>query len=277
MKLSVIVVNHNSGACLQQCISTLTRACRAFNYELIVVDNASDDSPVQMLRDDFPHVRVINNPKDEGIAKAANQGINTSRGEYVLLVSPDIITGKKTIEKLIAFMDRHPAAGGAGVRMVTPQGEFISSSKHSLNKAWSTLIRVSGMARYFPKSPIYPQKKDWTNEYETAEVDVLNKAFMLLRRSAINKAGLFDERFTYFGYNIDMSFRLKVQGYKNYYFPKTYILNLRQAPTPKFSLKYFRHFYGAMFIFAAKYLFESPKLTLKDGTARVYAPQYEMD
>ncbi|RVU02932.1 glycosyltransferase family 2 protein [Mucilaginibacter limnophilus] len=275
MKLSVIVVSHNLDMWLRQCIGSLVSACKYIDYELIVVDNASNDSSAAMVQQEFPNARLIKNDKNVGTAKAYNQGIGLSRGEYVLLVSPDTLTKKKTLEKLISFMDDHYAVAGSTVRMVNPHGEFLPFSKNGLGKSWSRLIRWTGLGKYFPKSHLYPQKNNHiSNEYETAEIDVLNCAFMMLRRSVLNKVGMFDERFKSFGYNIDLSFRLKTEGFKNYYFPKTYIINFNVQPQHGF--KYFRHFYGAMFIFVAKYLFEAPKLTL-GRVPQAYSPRYEVE
>ncbi|RYY35229.1 MAG: glycosyltransferase family 2 protein [Sphingobacteriaceae bacterium] len=277
MKLSVIIVNHNLGMWLRQCISALVSASKNIDYEMIVVDNASTDGSDKIISEEFQNLRFIQNKKNIGIAKAYNQAIEVSKGEYVLLVSPDTITGKKSLEKLINFMDEHPLAGGATVRMVTHRGDYISSSKNGMGKAWAKLIKWTGLAKYFPKSHLFPQKiSHIADEYETAEIDVINSSFMMMRRAALNQIGLFDARFVMFGYNIDLSFRLKIEGFKNYYFPKTYVINFNVSQPAKHTWAYLKHFYGAMFIFVAKYLFEAPKLTL-GNIAPVYRPQYEVE
>ncbi|RCH55150.1 glycosyltransferase family 2 protein [Mucilaginibacter hurinus] len=277
MKVSIIMVNHNLGMWLKQAAGSLIKACKNIDYEMIVVDNASTDRSRKMLAADFPGIRVILNQKNEGIAKAYNQAIKVSRGEYVFLVNPDTITKKDTIQKLINFMDNHAAAGGASVRMVSPQGHFIASSKFGITSAWCTLLKWTGLAKYFPKSHLTKWRhEDWTEEFEMCEVDVLNGAGMLLRRSALNQTGLLDERFFMYGYDIDLSFRLKMEGFKNYYFPKTYIINFNVQQVSRFSWSYIRYFYGAMFIFVAKYLFEMPKISLK-GLPQMYTPQYEVE
>jgi GT2 family glycosyltransferase len=277
MKVSIIVVNHNLMAWLKQAVGSLIKACNGFDCEVIVVDNASTDRSVKMISEEFPQVKLIRNEKNVGVAKAYNQAINVSYGEYILLVNPDTITGKNTLSKIIDFMDAHPAAGGASVRMVSPQGHFIDSSKYGFTKAWSNLFRFTGLTRYFPKSHISNRRhEEWSEEFETAEVDVLNGACMLLRRSAINTIGLFDERFFMYGYDIDISFRMKLEGFKNYYFPKTYIINFNVQQLSKFSWKYIKYFYGAMITFVAKYKFEAPKINL-GGIPKLYSPQYEVE
>ncbi|MEO6151288.1 MAG: glycosyltransferase family 2 protein [Mucilaginibacter sp.] len=277
MKLSIIMVNHNMTMWLKQAINSLIKSCNTIDYEVIVIDNASTDSSFIMLHENFPEVRIIQNRKNEGVAKAYNQGINVSRGEYVFLVNPDTLIKNDALDKLIYFMDSHQLAGGASVRMVSPQGHFIVSSKYGINKAWSSLLKWTAMAQYFPKSHLSKWRhEDWTEEFEMAEVDVLNAACMLLRKSALNTVGLLDERFFMYGYDIDLSFRLKMEGFKNYYFPKTYIINFNVPQVPKFSWSYIRYFYGAMIIFVAKYLFDVPKINI-GGIPRMYTPQYEVE
>jgi GT2 family glycosyltransferase len=100
---------------------------------------------------------------------------------------------------------------------------------------------------------------------------------MLLRKSVLNKIGNYDERLAMFGYDIDLSFRIRLAGYKNYYFPKTYILNFTgTSKTSKLSWSYIKHFYGAMIIFAAKYLLRMPEIKIP-GIPQIFAPKYEIE
>ncbi|RYU92425.1 glycosyltransferase family 2 protein [Mucilaginibacter terrigena] len=278
MKLSVIVVNYNMCSLLRQALFTLNRACRDIDYELIVVDDASTDKSVQMLNSEFPDAKLLVNKHPRGIAKARNQGIEQAGGEYVLLVNADTISGKKTVEHVVAFMDAHKDAGGVGVRMLSPRGNFLSESRTGFSRVWGGLLKLTGLAKYFPKSRLYKTDDIWVEdeEFATTEVDVINGAFMLLRRSVVNQIEAFDERFVMFGHDIDLSFRIRLAGYKNYYFPKTYILNFNSLSRTKFSWTYIRHFYGAMIIFAAKYLLHMPEIKIP-GIPQIFAPKYEIE
>ena len=107
MKLSVIAVNYNMCKLLKQSLDTLTRACRDIDYELIVIDDASTDRSVNMLQKEFPGINLIVNNQTLGIAKSRNIGLEQAKGEYVLLVNADTISGKKTVEHVLNFMDAH--------------------------------------------------------------------------------------------------------------------------------------------------------------------------
>jgi len=261
MKLSVVIVNYNFCEMLRHTLGSLIDAGKHIDYEVFIVDNASADRSMEMLEDEFPQFHVIVNATNEGFAKAYNKAIGMAKGEYILLVNPDIISSKKTLERALEFMDIHTDSGGLGVRMVTPQGRFLPESNRGLTPSWISFFKLIGLASAFPKSRLLDRnRKDWVEEFQTSEVDFLNDAFMLLRKSALNEIGLFDEKFFMYGHNIDLSYRLRLAGYKNYYFPKTYIINAGDSNLPKFNWHFIKYFYGAMLIFALKYLFKMPEI-----------------
>jgi GT2 family glycosyltransferase len=277
MKLSVILINHNSCKSLRLALTALFKAAKDIEHEVMVVDNASTDRSLQMLAFEFPEVRIIANSKDEGLSKANNKAMRLARGEYIWLLSAESISGKDTLGKMVDFMDEHPVAGGLSVRMVDYKGDYLPESKHSLSKTWVAFLRFFGMSSYFPKSssPIH-KKPEWAEEFAGSETDVLNPTNMLLRKSVLNKTGLFDERFFSHGYNADLSYRIRQQGFKNYYYSKTYIIQLQGQFISKFSWDYIKHFYGAMFIFAAKYLFKLPVINVQD-IGELFPSSYEIE
>ncbi len=277
MKLSIILINHNSRNGLRLALTSLRKAANHISHEILVVDNDSSDKSLDMLYTEFPDVQLIENHKQESLSKANNQALLQVKGEYVLLLSPDTIVGADFFEKLNKFMDEHPLAGGISVRMVDFRGDYLQRSKHTLSGTWAAFLKLMGLASYFPKTfSITQRKADWVDEFETKEIDVLNETCMLLRRSVLRSTGLFDERFTRFGYNIDLSYRIRLQGFKNYYYSKTYIIQLPGKTVNKFSWDYVRHFYGAMIIFAAKYLFKLPVLNVKN-IGELYPSSYEIE
>jgi len=276
MKLSVIVVNHNRCDLLKLTLNSLIKSSIGDDNEVIVVDNASADNSLGMMAADYPQFRVVANNVDVGIAKAANQGIQASRGEYILLVNADVILGKETLEKVTVYMNEHQDVSGLGVRMLGPQGAFLQESNRGLTKPWVSFFKLSGLAKYFPKSRMANRNhKEWVQEFQTSEIDILNGAFMLVRRSVFNEIGGFDERFQQYGYDIDLSYRMRLAGFKNYYYPKTYVINFKSQYPTKLSWTFIKHFYGAMIIFASKYLFKLPEI--KVPGMQLYPAQYEVE
>ena len=118
MKLSIIIVNYNVKYFLEQCLCSVRAAIAGMEAEVLVVDNHSADGSVEYLRPRFPEVTFIENKDNPGFAKANNQAIRISRGEYVLLLNPDTVIGEESVRSLCFFMDEHPEAGGIGVKML---------------------------------------------------------------------------------------------------------------------------------------------------------------
>jgi len=261
MKLSVIIVTHNQCVMLRQTLVALVKAAKNIDYEVFIVDNNSSDGSVDMIQNEYPGFHVIASPKYQTYTKLCNEALGLVSGQYVLLVNADVLSSAKTVERAIEFMDEHSDTGALGVRMITPQGEFLRESNRGLTQPWINFFRLSGLAKSFPKSRLSDRnRKDWVEEFQTAEVDFINGGFMFMRRSVLADVGLLDERFAEYGHDIDLSYRIRLAGYKNYYYPKTYVINFSKRNMLKFNWQFIKYFYGAMFIFAAKYLFRMPEL-----------------
>lgn len=254
MKLSVVIVNYNVAAFLEQALASAQKAMRNIDGEIFVVDNNSADNSVAMVRSKFPDVHLIENHDNVGFARANNQAIRISKGEYVLLLNPDTVVEEDTFEKCIAFMDAHPQGGGLGVKMVDGNGRFLPESKRGIPYPSSAFYKLFGLSKLFPKSTKFgAYHATYIGEDETAEVEVLSGAFMLLRKEALDKVGLLDEDYFMYGEDIDLSYRILKGGYKNYYFPETRIIHYKGESTKKGSLNYVYVFYKAMQIFAQKH------------------------
>ncbi|MFN5183560.1 MAG: glycosyltransferase [Bacteroidota bacterium] len=254
MKLSVIIVNYNVCHFLEQCLHSVLKAIQKINAEVIVVDNNSVDHSVKLLKEKFPQVKLIENKKNTGFSVANNQAIRVSRGEYVLLLNPDTVIQEDTFEKILAFMDSHDDAGGLGVKMVDGKGNFLPESKRGLPTPAVAFYKIFGLARIFLNSKKFgAYHLTYLSKDEINKVDVLSGAFMLLRKSVLDKVGLLDEDYFMYGEDIDLSYRIQLAGYQNYYFPETTIIHYKGESTKKSSVNYVFVFYNAMKIFAKKH------------------------
>lgn len=254
MKLSVVIVNYNVEHFLEQCLFSVYRAMQGIDCEVFVVDNNSVDGSLKMLASKFPEVKVIANKDNVGFAKANNQAIRISTGEYVLLLNPDTVVEDDTFSKTVAFMDSHPDAGGLGVKMVDGKGQFLPESKRGLPTPMTAFYKIFGLSKLFPHSKRFSQYHlGYLPDNETNPVDILAGAFMLLRRETLDKCGLLDETFFMYGEDIDLSYRITLAGYKNYYFPETRIIHYKGESTKKTTVNYVLVFYKAMEIFAKKH------------------------
>lgn len=253
-KISIIIVNYNVEYFLEQCLNSVKKALENVKGEVFVVDNNSIDNSVEMVKAKFPEFQLISNKDNRGFSKANNQAIEVAQGEYILLLNPDTVVEEDTFEKVIQFMDEHSDAGGLGVRMLDGKGKFLPESKRGLPTPMVAFYKIFGLSRLFPKSKKFGQYHlGYLSEFETNEIEILSGAFMLMRHETLKKTGLLDETFFMYGEDIDLSYRIIKEGYKNYYFPETRIIHYKGESTKKSSVNYVFVFYRAMVIFAEKH------------------------
>ncbi|MBK8880656.1 MAG: glycosyltransferase [Haliscomenobacter sp.] len=251
--LSVVIVNYNVKYFLEQALLSVRNASGNLRVEVFVVDNNSVDDSNSMVREKFPEARLIANKENVGFARN-NQAIRESSGTYVLLLNPDTVVEEDTFDRCFRYMEDHPNAGGLGVKMIDGAGKFLPESKRGFPTPFVAFCKTFGLSRLFPRSQTFNRYHlGFLDENQTHEVEVLAGAFMWLRRSALDKAGLLDEAFFMYGEDIDLSYRIVLAGYKNVYFPETTIIHYKGESTRKGSLNYVKTFYQAMIIFARKH------------------------
>jgi GT2 family glycosyltransferase len=254
MDVSVIIVNYNVKALLEQTLLSVYKAVQHLRVELIVVDNMSADESCEMVREKFPEVILVENKENLGFSKANNQGIRMAKGRYVLLLNPDTVISEDTLVKTVDFLDRTPMAGALGVKMIDGRGDFLPESKRGLPTPAVAFYKMSGLAKLFPKSRTFgAYHLSYLDKDKNHKVDVLSGAFMMIRREVLDKTGLLDESFFMYGEDIDLSYRITKAGYENHYFSETTIIHYKGESTKKHSINYVKIFYLAMAKFAKKH------------------------
>jgi GT2 family glycosyltransferase len=254
MKLSVIIVNYNVKAYLEQCLRSVYEALHGLEGEVFVVDNLSTDGSVEMVRERFPQVKLIANRENVGFSRANNQAIHESRGEYVLLLNPDTVVGEDVFHQVVRFLDGHPKAGGLGVKMIDGTGRFLPESKRGLPTPTVAFFKIMGLSRLFPRSRYFGRYHlGHLPENEAASIEILSGACMFLRKSVLDQVGLLDESFFMYGEDIDLSYRITLGGHENWYLPEARIIHYKGESTKKSSVNYVFVFYNAMVIFARKH------------------------
>ena len=258
MKLSIIIVNYNVRFFLEQCLLSVQKAVESIDSEVFVVDNRSGDGSCDMVKQKFPWVKLIENQDNVGFSKANNQAMRIARGEYILLLNPDTVVVEDTFTKCIQFMDERPDGGGLGVRMIDGKGIFLPESKRGLPTPEVAFYKIFGLSKLFKNSKRFGQYHlSYLKEHENHSIDILAGAFMFMRKTALDKVGLLDEDFFMYGEDIDLSWRIKLGGYNNYYFSDTTIIHYKGESTKKSSINYVFVFYNAMIIFARKHFSKS--------------------
>ena len=254
MKLSVIIVSYNVKHYLEQCLRSVFKSVTATETEIFVVDNAShDNSPAHIEKafpkTEYPNLHIIKNARNVGFGKANNQAVAKSTGEYILFLNPDTILTENTLKEVVEYADAHPEAGGFGTMMLYSNGKFAKESRRGLPTPWTAFCKMSGLNALFPQSRIFGKYyMRYLDKEQANEIEIISGAFLFARRSALEKAGLFDEKFFMYGEDIDLSYRLLQQEYKNHYIPSP-IIHYKGESTQKSTFRYVHIFYTAMLIF----------------------------
>ncbi len=240
---------------LEQTILSVYKSNVNVEYEIFVVDNNSSDDSLKMLAQKFLNVAVIANKENVGFSKANNQAIKLTKGEFILLLNPDTIIQEDTLQKCIDKMENDINIGGLGVKMYDGAGNFLPESKRGFPSPLAAFAKMSGLSKIFPKSKTFGQYHlTYLDKNQSHEIDVLSGACMLLRKSVLDNVGLLDEDYFMYGEDIDLSYRIKQAGFKNYYFADTSIIHFKGESTKKGSLNYIKVFYNAMIIFTNKHV-----------------------
>ena len=221
--------------------------------EVFIIDNASSDGSPDFLEPLFPDFHFIRNKENSGFAKANNWVIPLCNGEFILFLNPDTILAEDSLDTCISFITDQADAGAVGVRMIDGSGQFLRESKRGFPDPVTSFFKMTGLARVFPRSKVFSSYYlGHLDEDRTQAVDVLSGAFMMIKKTVLNKTGGFDEQFFMYAEDIDLSYRIDKAGFRNYYLPATTIIHFKGESTQK-DFRYVKMFYSAMQLFIKKH------------------------
>jgi GT2 family glycosyltransferase len=237
-----------------------------------VVDNASPDDSVAMVRAEFPQAHLIANSGNAGYPQANNQGLRyfgftdqaatgaaPERGaigdlpRFALLLNPDTVLPPRALAEMIAFMAAQPQAGAAGPKLVRLDGSLDRACRRSFPTPESSLFHLMKLDRLFPASPRFARYDlRYLDPDRVARVDAIVGAFMLVRREAIMQAGLLDETFFMYGEDLDWAKRITGAGWQVWYNPAVTVTHVKEAAS-RHSYRARVEFYRALTIFYEKH------------------------
>ena len=227
-ELSIVILNYNTKELLVDCLNSIKESEKEVPLEVIVSDNGSDDGSVEMVGKKFPWVRVLVG-ENVGFSAGNNRAKDYIKGKIVLFLNPDTVIKKDVLKETIAYLKKHADVGALSCKLVLPDGSFDKDTRRSFPTPWVTFIHlVLRLDRVFPKSRFF--SKYWygyISEDETHEVDALQGAFLLTWKKLLDKVGWFDEGYYFDAEDIDLSWRIKKEGYKLIYYPKVSIIHLK--------------------------------------------------
>lgn len=233
MSLSIVILNYNTKDLLRDCLESIFKNHKPEitrgEYEVIVVDNASNDESPKMVLNEFPKVKLIINPQNLGFAKGNNRGIKETRGKYILLLNSDTLIEKGTLPVMVKYLEDNPEVGVATCRVELAGGSLDPACHRGFPTPWASLTYFLGLERLFPKSKLFAQYHKSYEDLKTPhEIDSPTGAFYLIRRKVVKEIGMLDEDYFMYGEDLDWSYRIKNAGWKIMFVPQVKIVHFKK-------------------------------------------------
>jgi GT2 family glycosyltransferase len=238
--LSIIIVTYNGLDITLKTLDAFARAVAAdprHDYELIVVDNASQDGVADAVAEHYPRARLIRNPENLGFSRANNVGFEASQGRYLLFSNPDVEVTHETLPTLIALMDQAPQVGACTpfLRLVRT-GDVDWGAHRGFPTPWAAFTYFAKLDRLFRRSRRLSRifgryhllDRDLTQAHE---VDAIRGGFFLVRRRVFEEAGRWDEDYFMYGEDIDLCYQIKKRGYRIMFYPQALALHYHGLTT----------------------------------------------
>jgi N-acetylglucosaminyl-diphospho-decaprenol L-rhamnosyltransferase len=221
--ITTLLVNYNTAHLFDECFGKLTQASAQLSTETIVVDNQSRDGSAQVLRERFPHIKLIESGGNLGFGRANNLALTHVHGRYLLLLNTDAFVQGDTLIKTLAYMDAHPECGVLGVRLEGPDGNLQPSCRYFPTPLNIFLWRT-GLAKLMSRVKMVD---DLAWAHDTPRVcDWVPGCYYMIRREVIEKVGLFDPRFFMYMEEVDHCRRTQAAGWQIHFFPSTTVVHI---------------------------------------------------
>lgn len=223
--VSVILVNYNTKKITEAAIKSIIEYTSNISYEIILVDNASEDGSVEYLKEIFKDkIIIIENKVNFGFGKANNQGIKLARGKYLFLINTDILLLDNSIKLMYEYMERNNQVGVCGGNLLNINLKENHSFRKRLPNIWNELKVYD-----FLYEKILGIKNDFNYKTEPVEVGYITGADMFIRTSVLREVGNFDEDFFMYSEETELTYRITKAGYKVISLPKVRMIHLAGA------------------------------------------------
>ncbi len=257
-KVSIIIVNYNVKDFLSQCLNSIYNSQTDFNFEVIVVDNNSSDSSVELIKRHYPQVTLIALDRNFGFGTANNKGFEVALGKYILILNPDTILQENTLQVMYEYMESNSDVGIAGCKVLNSDGTLQLACRRGFPTPWVAFTKLFGLQKLFPKSKFFGKYNlTYLDPNDFAYVDAISGSFMFARRQVYEQLGGFDSNFFMYGEDLDFCYRAKLNGWKIAYVPTTSIVHYKGQSTKRSIVDNTFHFFRSMEIFTRKHFGKS--------------------
>jgi len=225
LDVSVVIASYNTRSMLESCIESIHESVDAITYEIICVDDSSSDGSADMVRQNFPDVRLVENTDNLGYTKSNNIGIKLTQGKYVVLLNADTEIQSQAFDRMVAFMDQTPEAGACSPKLLNPDG----SIQYCIRSFPNVLVLVAqslSFHKLFPNNPITDQYYRTSLDYDhIIEAESIGTTCYMIRREVLDEIGLLDEAFFLYCADLDFNKRIGSAGHKIFYLPQAEVIH----------------------------------------------------
>lgn len=214
MDLSIIIVSYRTKDLLDKCLESILKTIQEIEFEIIVIDNNSQDGSTQMLREKYPQATLIRNNQNLGFAKACNQGIRRSCGKYLFFLNPDTFILENIFSNIFQFFENNPQVGVGGCFVYYPDGK-PQTSFYKFTTLQNTIGEMLSLFRFLPRNKL-TEDFFWTYPLDRipSEVDRVLGGAMIVRRTLFEEIGVFNESYFLYNEDEDLCYRARMAGWK---------------------------------------------------------------
>ncbi len=207
----------------KKALNDLFASVNGLKIEVFMIDNASKDGSADVLRREYPHIKLIENTQNVGFGRANNQAVPLVKGRYVLLLNTDAFVQTDTLIKTVQFMDMHPRYGMLGVKLLGRDGVLQPSCRY-FPSSWNIFLERTNLKQFFKNTQLIDDM-NWDHN-SVRDCDWVPGCYALIRKTVIDQVGLFDPRYFLYYEEVDHCLAAKRAGWQVVYYPDTTVVHI---------------------------------------------------
>ncbi|MEK7100409.1 MAG: glycosyltransferase family 2 protein [Patescibacteria group bacterium] len=228
MNLSIIILSHNVSKLLKKAIESIYKTYGEKDLQIIVVDNASSDGTVEMIKKKFPKIDLVISNTNTGFAAGNNLARKMSKGDIVLFLNPDTEVKGNAIKKCLEILTSKDELGAITCKVMLPNGKIDYSCHRGLPTVWNTFCYWSGISKLFSKSSFFAgYGATYLDINKSNYIDCISGTFLMIKKEVLNKVNWWDEDYWWNGEDIEICYKIKKAGYKIWYEPSETIIHYK--------------------------------------------------
>ncbi len=224
--LSICIVTYQTAQYLRQCLDSIRQHPLSSPYEIVVVDNASTDGTQDMLRAEYPEVKLIQNGSNLGYTAPMNQALRQGQGRYLMQLNPDTLVMENALDHLVTYLEQNPQVGICGPKVLNQDGSLQRSCRRGESRPLAVIGYFTPLGRMFPNNhALNDYQLNYLDENLTHPVAGVAGSCMLIRRAVVEQIGYLDEHYFAYQEDADFCFRARQAGWQVFYLPEAKILH----------------------------------------------------